>query len=54
MIAIAFIAIAIKVILKKDGEFSGTCASKNSLINNSEDTCGICGASPNEKCQNES
>ena len=28
-IALAFAAIAIKILLKKNGEFSGTCASQN-------------------------
>ena len=53
LISISFIGIAIKIIVKKDGKFAGTCASQNSLINNSEDTCSICGAIPSEKCKNE-
>ncbi|MEE2931762.1 MAG: membrane or secreted protein [Bacteroidota bacterium] len=53
LISIAFVGIAIKIIVKKDGKFAGTCASQNSLINNSDDTCSICGANPSEKCQNE-
>ena len=29
MIAFVFAAIAIKIIVKKDGKFAGTCASQN-------------------------
>ena len=32
LLALCFAGIAIKIILKKDGEFSGTCASNNPLF----------------------
>ena len=54
MIALAFIGISIKILLKKDGKFSGTCSSQNSLINENGESCGICGAMPQEECKNES
>jgi hypothetical protein len=38
-------------LLKKDGKFAGTCASNNPLINKDGESCGLCGASPEEKCQ---
>ncbi|MDA9699424.1 membrane or secreted protein, partial [Flavobacteriaceae bacterium] len=37
LIAIAFSGIAIKLIFKKDGEFSGTCASQSPFINKSDE-----------------
>tara|TARA_B100000287_G_scaffold341344_1_gene327874 strand:+ start:410 stop:559 length:150 start_codon:yes stop_codon:yes gene_type:complete len=45
-----FIGLAIKLLLKKDGEFSGTCASQNPLLNNSNEPCGYCGKLP-EDCE---
>ncbi len=52
MLAFVFLGIGIKILLKKNGEFSGTCASQNPLLNNEGETCGICGATANEKCKN--
>jgi len=52
LLAIAFAGIAIKILVKKDGEFSGTCASNNPLLNEDGESCSMCGAKPNEKCRN--
>lgn len=51
LIAIAFAGIAIKLLLKKDGRFAGTCSSNNPLVQNDGGACGICGAKPEEKCK---
>ena len=54
LIAIAFLGIAIKLILKKNGEFSGTCASQSPFLNKSNEPCGICGKIPtSSECANE-
>lgn len=53
MLIFVFTAIGIKIIFKKDGKFSGTCASQNPLLNTEGESCGICGAKPEEKCKNE-
>ena len=53
MIAIAFTGIGIKILVKKNGKFLGTCASQNLLINKQEEPCGLCGAMPDEKCKND-
>mgnify|MGYP003717630655 CR=1 FL=1 len=46
--------IHIKIIFKKDGEFSGTCASQSPFLNNSNEPCGVCGKIPtNSECANE-
>ena len=50
MLAIAFSGIAIKIIFKKDGEFAGTCASKNPVLNSDNEPCSLCGAQPGDKC----
>tara|TARA_Y100000389_G_scaffold44454_1_gene39155 strand:+ start:287 stop:484 length:198 start_codon:yes stop_codon:yes gene_type:complete len=54
LIGIAFLGIAIKLILKKNGEFSGTCASQSPFLNKSNEPCGICGKIPtSSECANE-
>ena len=52
-LAIAFAGIAIKILVRKNGEFAGTCASKNPLLNKEGEDCSFCGASPEEKCKSE-
>ena len=55
LVAIAFSGIAIKLIVKKNGEFSGTCASQSPFLQNSDEPCGICGKIPlNSECANDS
>ncbi len=51
LLAIGVAGISIKLLLKKDGKFSGTCASNNPLLNKDGESCGLCGARPEEKCQ---
>lgn len=53
LLAIAFGGIAIKIWAKKDGKFAGTCASSNPKLNEEGAACGLCGALPDETCQNE-
>ncbi len=43
LLGIAFAGIAIKIWAKKDGEFAGTCASQNPMLNKSGEACGFCG-----------
>jgi len=52
LLAIAFAGIAIKILVKKDGQFSGTCASNNPLLNEEGESCSLCGAKPDERCKN--
>ena len=51
LVALCFAGIAIKLIVKKDGEFSGTCASNNPYLNKGGEACSFCGAQPDEKCK---
>lgn len=53
LLAIAFAGIAIKILVKKNGEFAGTCASKNPVLNTEGEPCSYCGASVDEKCKSE-
>jgi len=52
-IVFVFVGIGIKILLKKNGVFDGTCASQNPLLNKEGESCSICGAKPEEKCKNE-
>jgi rRNA maturation endonuclease Nob1 len=51
LLGIGVAGISIKLLLKKDGKFAGTCSSNNPLINKDGEACGLCGARPEEKCQ---
>ena len=53
MIFLVFAGVGIKILLKRNGKFSGTCASQNPFLNKEGEVCGICGAMPEEKCKNE-
>jgi hypothetical protein len=53
LLALAFGGIAIKIWAKKDGQFSGTCASNNPMLQEEGATCGLCGAKPQEQCLND-
>lgn len=53
LLAVAFAGIAIKILVKKNGKFSGTCASNNPMIQAEGGACGVCGARPEEKCKRE-
>jgi hypothetical protein len=54
MLAFVFIGIGIKIILKKDGKFAGTCASQSPFLNKEGEACGFCGKTADEMCPNES
>ena len=52
LLALAILGITIKIWAKKDGEFSGTCASQNPFLNKENKRCGFCGKLPAEQdCQ---
>lgn len=53
LLALAFAGIAVKILLKKDGKFAGTCSSNNPLLQKEGAVCGICGARPDEQCKEE-
>lgn len=51
LVAIAVAGIAIKLLVKKNGRFEGTCSSNNPLLKNSDESCSICGARPGQACK---
>lgn len=53
LLSLGFAGIAIKILVKKDGEFSGTCASNSPFLNKDGENCSFCGATPDEQCKKE-
>lgn len=51
LLSLAIAGIAIKILVKKNGRFAGTCSSNNPLLQNDGGACSICGAKPAEKCK---
>ncbi|MEM6830256.1 MAG: hypothetical protein AAF551_07045 [Bacteroidota bacterium] len=49
-----FVFLSIRILLKKNGEFKGTCASQNPFLNKDGQACGFCGktVTPGENCGN--
>ena len=52
LLLFAVTGIAVKILLKKNGKFSGTCASNNPMLNKDGEACSLCGALPDEQCNN--
>ena len=48
LLVVAVAGISIKLWAKKDGEFAGTCASQNPMLNKDGETCGFCGKTPEQ------
>lgn len=53
LLGLGFAGIAIKILVKKNGKFAGTCASNNPMLNAEGAPCGFCGAKPEEMCKKE-
>ncbi|WP_418263023.1 membrane or secreted protein [Flavobacterium faecale] len=52
LLGLAIAGIAIKLLVKKNGSFSGTCSSNNPMFQGKEgESCSVCGAKPQEKCK---
>lgn len=55
LLLLAVAGIGIKIWAKKDGKFTGTCASQNPFLNKDGEACGFCGKAPDqfENCTEE-
>ncbi len=53
IMGLAFAMIATRIILVKNGEFRGTCATNNPMLTNQIGECSVCGKKPEEECKNE-
>jgi rRNA maturation endonuclease Nob1 len=52
LLALAFAGLAIKILVKKDGKFQGTCASASPHLSNGDGSCSSCGSRPEQRCKN--
>jgi len=43
--------LCIKILLQKNGKFSGTCASNNPFLNKNGEKCSYCGAETGDQCK---
>lgn len=50
IVALFFILMSTRILLKKDGEFRGTCASNNPMLKNELGECTVCGKSVDKEC----
>ena len=48
-----FVGLGIRILLLKNGEFKGTCASQSPFLKNQIGECTVCGAKPGDDCLNE-
>ena len=53
LLSLGIAGLAIKLWLKKEGKFAGTCASQNSHLNKEGESCGYCGKIPDHQCTRE-
>ena len=54
LLGLGIAGISIKLWMKKEGKFAGTCASQNPFLNSENEPCGFCGKMPIEfkNCNN--
>ena len=53
LLGIGLLGMAVKIWGKKDGEFTGTCASNSPFLNKEGEACSYCGKMPDEHCTNQ-
>ena len=53
LLVLVFAGIGIKILIRKNGKFSGTCASQNPLLHNEGEACGYCGKPAGETCEDQ-
>ncbi|GAA4404218.1 hypothetical protein GCM10023187_21230 [Nibrella viscosa] len=52
LMLVAFFLFSVRLLFVKGGEFRGTCAGNNPMLNKSDVVCGVCGRKPGEECAN--
>ena len=54
LVGLFFVGMSVRLILLKNGEFKGTCASQSPFLKKQGDTCGYCGkkVAPGDACAN--
>jgi len=54
LMLIAFFLFSVRLIFIKNGQFKGTCAGNNPMLNKEGVACGVCGRLPGEVCKEKS
>ncbi len=52
LVGLFFVGMSVRLLLLKNGEFKGTCASQNPYLQKQGGTCGYCGKAVGS-CENE-
>jgi hypothetical protein len=52
LVALYFVLMSVRILLLKNGEFKGTCASQSPFLQKEGSTCGYCGK-PVGNCEND-
>lgn len=50
-ITLVLVGLGLRMLVVKDGEFRGGCASNSPWLKNEIGECTVCGASPDEQCK---
>ncbi|WP_255066812.1 hypothetical protein [Lacihabitans sp. LS3-19] len=50
LVIIAFLMFSVRLLFIKNGEFKGTCASNNPMLQKEGVVCGVCGRVAGEPC----
>lgn len=53
LVLIAFALFSVRLLLLKNGQFRGTCASNSPFLQKEGAVCGVCGRKPGEACAKE-
>lgn len=51
LIAFVFAGVGLRILLVKNGEFRGSCASNNPYLQKEIGPCTVCGKAPGEDCK---
>ncbi len=52
LVLFSFLILSVRIILVKNGEFKGTCANNNPMLQQEGAVCGVCGRKAGEACEN--
>ncbi|UBM57962.1 hypothetical protein LAG90_14225 [Marinilongibacter aquaticus] len=48
---LAFLLFSVRLLFVKNGEFKGTCANNNPMLQDAGAVCGVCGRKAGEACE---
>lgn len=53
LVILAFLLFSVRLLFVRGGEFRGTCAGNNPMLQKEGVVCGVCGRKPGEACGKE-